>query len=126
MPTFLSAPGISCIKSLQKPSAVPQGMSYLSAVQELSFHRAHAGQRRTPGPELLSLRLALRSLYSLGRAVLQEKSRKTAEPRVHRGGTDPLKERVRIRAASAGCTQAAWSAWVRASLCCLLGWTVPE
>jgi hypothetical protein len=42
----------------------------------------------TPGPFLLSLRLPLKAL--LFEPFLRKNSGKTAEPRMHRGGTDPL------------------------------------
>ena len=47
-----------------------------------------AEEEGTPGPFLLSLRLPLKAL--LFEAFLMKNSRKPVEPRMHRGGTDPL------------------------------------
>ena len=47
-----------------------------------------AEEEGTPVPFLLSLRLPLKAL--LFEPFLRKNSGKTAEPRMHRGGTDPL------------------------------------
>jgi hypothetical protein len=53
------------------------------------------------GPELLSLRLSLKAL--LFEQFLRENWWKTAEPREHRGGTDPpLREGPRLQGGYAG------------------------
>jgi hypothetical protein len=45
-------------------------------------------KEKAPCPELFSLRLSLKALKF--EPFLRKNSRKMAEPRVHRGGTDPL------------------------------------
>jgi hypothetical protein len=47
-----------------------------------------AEELRSLAPKLLSLRLSLKALYF--EPFLRKNSRKTAEPREHRGGPDPL------------------------------------
>ena len=50
--------------------------------------KSFMGQTKAEEPELLSLRLALKAL--LIEPFCRKNSGKTAQPRVHRGGTDPL------------------------------------
>jgi hypothetical protein len=99
-------PAAQCILGGLRSGILPYGILNVYGVFIGRFARETAEERldlkslkgqtkakelRTPCPELLSLRLALKALKT--EPFCRKDSRKTAEPRVHRGGTNPLLKR---------------------------------